>query len=148
MLSGERYFCFRYGTDTTDYNSEVKMIFKHTFNTNNQMVPSVDAWDNLLKMTSVFGRTHVQTNKKRRMVLSIEAKSALVSKNDWTSAVLDICEEAETQPCEECLKENEMRLGCTRLFPRIREVFAMLCSRREDMEEDGLLPEYGIPCPL
>jgi len=153
MLSMRRHFCFNNDPATSGYNNEVKSIFKDIFMANEQTAPKVSEWDDALKMRHIFGHTCIQNG--RRMIFAIESMvppmTAKMPTNEWDKIILDVCEKATSRPCEKCLNgECGERMGCMRLFPRIREVFADFCNLREDLAEDFLLPLFksNYPCPL
>jgi len=156
MLSGNRHFRFNSAPNTNEYNDEVRSVFKDVFKASNKDLPIVDKWDESKKMTHIFGCTHIQTSKNKRMIFSIESMTPPVKAdvsqnldNKW-NIIMSECEKAnEDISCEACLQgKNDERLGCQRLYPRIREIFANFSSQCDVLSQDQLTFDSDVACPL
>jgi hypothetical protein len=159
MLSEKWHFCFNSEPtmEPEEYNSEVRHVFKDVFNAPNPNLPNVSKWEDSKRMRHIFGCAHIQTRKNKRMIFSIESMSppikANVSQNlaDKWCTIMNECEEANKAiPCEKCIQgqNGNERLGCRRLYPRIREIFQNFSLDYDDLEQYQLVLDIDKPCPL
>ena len=130
-----------------DYEDEVKSAFCAIYN---DLDFTISDWDTSKRKTSLLGtvfwlQSQISSPTGLHAILSIE--SNYENKRHVADRINDMCEAGAPLLCGDCFADAEVRLGCQRSYPRIKEFFQNILLNWQMLQKFEIM-HIQQPCPL